>query len=498
MILVLDLSNVVGGAAVFLTVCSSLCSFFLQRAWEMLILLLLSMMLVCKFTVMNVFLPLADFAFAVQLLVVVMHGVLFLTCDLVAFMVSRLVPPQWSGSSTWQVCCLSIWLLVLAVLSGPYDLCKVPICSPICGQSLSGWSVGLWELLRQPLVIFWSQAGLAVSVHRLIIGDSDIGGSNVLLSTKLYRRFKRNRNAMNRQGSKSILSGIAFGGLLACYLSTRLEELRQTPWRSTIMGVYLVNKMSIVFGSSDANNPMTCWKAVCQIAPVPVYSTPDEQDDDCGECAICLDPLCTSTHALTAISLSRQRCRPSLSACRLRPRASMTGLSALRTGSVQFCKETLSGIWGRMATLPCGHKFHTGCLDGVISTKLQCPICRGMITDDNDDLERDQRILYKIGLMCIFVFYCVVYIWDVWARVQIWQTLSKYVLTYSSVDTNSTVMNHSVSVSSSAVSANVTESVSSSELSAFPTSLASGAVLQLARGIVEALFSLCSLVVSLI
>ena len=31
---VLDLSNVVGGAAVFLTVCSSLCSFFLQRAWD--------------------------------------------------------------------------------------------------------------------------------------------------------------------------------------------------------------------------------------------------------------------------------------------------------------------------------------------------------------------------------------------------------------------------------------------------------------------------------
>jgi len=343
----------------------------------------------------RIMLPLAGFCFAVQLLVVVVHGILFLSCDLVEMLVWFCIPKRWQvGSSHWNVACLSIWLLVLA------------IASPL-----------LFELLKQPLVILWSQAGLAVLVHRQIVqGDvEDISGG--LLSTKLYKRFRRQRHLsalrMGNDNRKSLLTGITFGGFLTCYVLTRVDVLVQTPLRSVVMSMYLLNRMINIARSPELDNPIAFWKLLGTVSPMPVHLTDDECEEH-DECAVCLSKLCISVGALSLVAAARQRCRPALSACRLRPRGSCAGLSAMRTGGLEFCKETLSGMWGRMMTLPCGHRFHAGCMDSVAIIKLQCPTCRGTLGDDWLDVQPEQKLLYKLGLGAIFAFYCMVYMWHLW------------------------------------------------------------------------------------
>lgn len=343
----------------------------------------------------RIMLPLAGFGFAVQLLVVVVHGILFLSCDLVEMLVWFFVPKPWQvGSSHWIIACLSIWLLVLA------------IASPL-----------LFELLKQPLVILWSQAGLAVLVHRQIVqGDAeDMSGG--LLSTKLYNRFRRQRHLsairVGNNNRKSLLTGVTFGGFLTCYVFTRVDVLVETPLRSIIMSMYLLNRMINIARSPELDNPISFWQLLGTVSPMPVHLNDDECEEH-DECAVCLSKLCTSVVAESLVRAARLRCRPALSACRLRHRASCAGLSAMRTGGLEFCKETLSGMWGRMMTLPCGHKFHAGCMDSVALVKLQCPTCRRALGDDWLDVQPEQKLLYKLGLGAIFAFYCMVYIWHLW------------------------------------------------------------------------------------
>jgi hypothetical protein len=347
--------------------------------------------------VFRIVLPFAGFCFAVQLLVVVVHGILFLSCDLVEMLVWLCVPKRWQvGSMPWIISCLVVWLLVLAS------------ASPL-----------LFELLKQPLVILWSQAGLAVLVHRQIVqGDTEADSSSGLLSTKLYKRFRRQRHLSALRvgnGRAHFWTGITFGSFLTCYVITRVNVLVQTPLRSIIMSVYLLNRMINIVRTPDLDDPIVSWKFLGTVTPVPVLLSDEEcEGDEHDECAVCLSKLCTSVGAMSLVSAARRRCGPSFSATRLRHRASCAGLSAMRTPGLEFCKETLTGMWGRMTTLPCGHKFHAGCIDSVASIKLQCPTCRGTLGDDWLGVQPEQKLLYKLGLAAIFAFYCVVYLWHMW------------------------------------------------------------------------------------
>merc|ERR1719326_918308 len=205
-------------------------------------------------------LPLAGFLFAAQLLVVVVHGFLFLSCDIVELLVSLFIPQRWLGSLRWNVGCFGIWLLVLGSVS------------PL-----------LCQLLKQPLVILWSQAGLAVSIHRYLVrgdGDGSSEGEDVWLSTKLYKRFNRQRTLScmhHRHGAKGLYQSLTFGGLLLCYVTTRVHELMQTPLRSAIMSVYMVRRLISLVRTSSADSPIVLWKLLGTVSPLPVL------DCDIGE-----------------------------------------------------------------------------------------------------------------------------------------------------------------------------------------------------------------------
>jgi len=354
-----------------------------------------SFVLLCRGLVLRVLLPFAGFCFASQLLIVVVHGLLFLSCDVVEFLVWHCVPKRWLGSIHWNVCCVSIWLLVLA--------CASPLLS---------------EMMKQPLVILWSQAGLAVLVHRQFVQRDSEQDRNALLSSKLYMRFRRQRELsslrMGGQGRKCVMTGITFGGFLTCYMATRWHELSETPWRCAIMSVYLVNRVFVLLRSPQTSSPILFWKLLWAVSPLPVHSAGAEDCEEHDECAVCLEKLCTSTDVLSATAVARRRVRSGLSVCRLRPAAAVAGLSAMRTGSVQYCKENLTGIWGRMATLPCGHIFHAGCIDSVAMHKLQCPTCRGILGEDWQDVQPEQKLIYNLGVGTIFSFYCLVYLWHMW------------------------------------------------------------------------------------
>merc|ERR1711924_225202 len=157
---------------------------------------------------------------------------------------------------------------------------------------------------------------------------------------------------------------------------------------------------------------------------MPVHCTDVEHergdDDNHDECAVCLDRLCMSSERLSQISVSRRRCAVSLSAYRLRPKAS---LSAARMCGFEVCKESLIGIWGRMATLPCGHRFHTGCIHGVTEVRsavLQCPTCRHKLGDEWGDAQPEHKMLYKLGVGSIGAFYCIVSLWHWWPSRPSW------------------------------------------------------------------------------
>lgn len=172
--------------------------------------------------------------------------------------------------------------------------------------------------------------------------------------------------------------------------------------------------MTVLVRAPEIDYPLTFWRLLWTVSPLPVHLADADQCEEHDDCAVCLDKLCTSTTAVSLVAIARRRCRPALSACRLRPEASSAGFSAARTGGVEFCKDTLSGLWGRMATLPCGHKFHTGCMDSVALMRLQCPTCRRTLGDDWVNVQPEQKLVYRLGLGAIFGFYCVVCLWHMW------------------------------------------------------------------------------------
>jgi len=84
-------------------------------------------------------------------------------------------------------------------------------------------------------------------------------------------------------------------------------------------------------------------------------------------CGICLDVLCTSAAKISASRLKLRRRAPSMAACRTRHMAAQAGLSVSRGSTV---------VSGRVATLPCGHSFHSHCWNNAAEYSLQCPFCR--------------------------------------------------------------------------------------------------------------------------
>lgn len=214
------------------------------------------------------------------------------------------------------------------------------------------------------------------------------------------------------------MTGGLFGGFMMCYVATRVDVLVQTPLRSCIMSLYLLNRM-IENMRHPMHDGLTFLKLLGTVTPMPVMLTDDEcEGEEHDDCAVCLGKLCTSVNAVSLVAAARQRCRPSLSMCRLReklrPHDACVDFSAMRMSGLDFCKQNLSGMWGRMTTLPCGHKFHAACIHDAAISKLQCPTCRGALGDDWADVPPEQKLLYKIGLCAIAVFYAVVYLWHWW------------------------------------------------------------------------------------
>lgn len=210
------------------------------------------------------------------------------------------------------------------------------------------------------------------------------------------------------------MAELQFIVLLVCYMASRMNALTQAPLWTCMMCIFLCHRLA-TFLRAPENDPIAFLKLLGTLSPPPMHSDVDacfECSADHPECAVCLGTICASTAAQTLQTATQLHRRTGSSSIgRVRSRPALLGLSLMRNQGLATNKESLVGFWGNATTLPCGHKFHAGCIHDAAVAKLQCPTCRGRLVDVWIDMGPGQKLIYKFGFGGFLTLYVLVYLW---------------------------------------------------------------------------------------
>jgi len=329
--------------------------------------------------------------FALTVATMVIQQIVLTSCDIVGLVMSVWMPRGPARSLRWCAYCLAVWSLVLAA--------QVPIL--------------LRVLPEQPVLLSWAQTALVSRFYRtllhMLFGKHCSAGflsSRTLQAHKnqgdfLYIRSTEDQECRRKRSQPALTKNSVFYILLIGYATSRFRELRKSGLWTLITCCCWVHIEMKRTRHCRGLSMIGVWKVLWEILPMPVHSGCEAVDGECElhqTCAVCLDSLCISSEAVAASSLGvLRRRRLALSSCRLCPSGAIAGLAGARSWGTDLYKSSFSGVAKLITVLPCGHRFHLGCIDDVIKTRFQCPTCRGSLGDVWADMSDEEHFSIKLG-----------------------------------------------------------------------------------------------------
>jgi len=340
--------------------------------------------------------------FALMVTTVVVVQLVLLLLDLV-WAVTKMARLTWPAKSwAWMTFCFMVWFGILG--------------SCICIAK---------HFVETPLVLVaWAQGSLLnrcyASITGILMGPQ---AQSELLSYRCQRAYTQQHELLQvterNSPKKKWRNCLCICALMTVYIATRLEDFQRAGWWNLLLFFSVLRLHVHSYWSKDRRSLREVWTYLWSISPEPVHAgfvlSDGTLDDDYGGsydtcrdecsahevCAVCLESLCSDIVAVGNASLSILRRRHSaLSIQRWRPRASLVGLSAMRAWGSQSYKGSLTGLARRISELPCGHKFHLGCIDDVVQhggRRLQCPTCRSTLGNAWEDFTEKERLSMYLG-----------------------------------------------------------------------------------------------------
>lgn len=211
--------------------------------------------------------------------------------------------------------------------------------------------------------------------------------------------------------------------LLLSYLLTRSQELARTYLISALACTHLLLLQAHKVFWHKGSSQMDLWCLLWTLSYAPVHAEDVGECEVHASCAVCLESLCTSSASIaqSAVNICFNR-GAAMSACRSWRRLAVAGLSVARSRGLSPCRggglyEASGGLpdsLQRLASLPCGHVFHLGCIDLVVKdlpsrpaheSSLQCPTCRGSFGSGWNEMHHEHRLSARLGTAALFILF---------------------------------------------------------------------------------------------
>lgn len=334
------------------------------------------------------------YMFTIALSVIMLQAFLIIGADaasLLAWPFSR--APGQAFSKRWCMVCLASWL------------CTLGVASPM-----------LVYAFQQPVLVALTEATMASELYIQLV-QSMLGPerSSALPSSVIHNAVKSTSEMSAASGQQNqVAENLWMVVGFVAHLYFGYNEYLEAPIASSVIGgVFVVAMLGGIYEVciGDPTMPaglLKTWQTMW-ITSLPSVHLGCFEDDTCeehGDCAVCLEPLCTSTERTAAVRRLQGKMASSLSVCRLGLRSRAHSFSASRSTALDAGQAAGSGIWRCVATLQCRHKFHTGCIfQAVKAGRVQCPTCRRELGASAwSEVPMDAKCLVIIGGIAITLF----------------------------------------------------------------------------------------------